>query len=938
MSTGPGTRCWLPAPGDAAVPAQDRAGAHPPGSPVALGPADASPAAVRAALARLTTLVANGTETAGAGVELGGGFVSARLAGANGDRRDAVLAAMRVLGTDGAHRLGDRSAVLVALFGLAATKRVGAAANTAITDGRWAALQLASAVSDLLGPEQVEQVLALRAPDGVDPFRHGAASTLAEHLSRVLSRYPKPRRLTLVDSLWQHVCARLVAKQRLAALPRTQVRADRIDKLATRHREHFDAFLLRALNRGVHGEVTLADAARWQPPRGWTSGELRRLMHDAIAATALLRFARTMSDEGLAVAAARHRDELVAADACLTDEARAEASRRPPGAYSHPARPGRYVHDLLERLRPDNPITDRTTTYVRERVAMARNYGVVVHGVVTEIVGRLAGDPLHNCWDTCRPWQAEHLRQWRAAAGFARAPRGWEQPPLADAHADGPKETLAQRLAAAPELDPAAVEAPHDLLWYADLADALAPFYGHETAHVRHERNAPDPDFNPWRPPEEPRRPTADSVPLAAAEVAQLVAFGATPPARCGSWPELVDRISKDATVAEASVGAFPIPPELSDMDNQLVPGTALTVEVGREPRQLASWSSYMGNCIGESWYVEDAREGQFVLMALRAGDTGRIVANLDIRLRTTGWHVHELRARFNDDVDPALAEQVQRWVAGLAPVAPPAPAPALPPVRARGGGPRRAAGRLPAELIRALVTEVDRTLAEASAARRTYVQVARGLADFEPTAAVIALKRTTPTQRVQLVRGALDAGLSAAALWRATRVRPLAEAVARLDPGLRDDDRIGRLTGDEPLPRSLRALVRRAEIAPAYALDVVALAVRRSLGELVDTEVFPRSVARRPTPELVCALVIATTCRPSIPDGSVRLLAPGVTEVPGFPATDLRDEDGPWQHALPAAAELGAHVASFGEQGLLAPAGLLGKGGWPALWRRAHR
>jgi len=68
----------------------------------------------------------------------------------------------------------------------------------------------------------------------------------------------------------------------------------------------------------------------------------------------------------------------------------------------------------------------------------------------------------------------------------------------------------------------------------------------------------------------------------------------------------------------------------------------------------------------------------------------------------------------------------------------------------------------------------------------------------------------------------------------------------------------------------------------------------------------------------------------------------PGTTAVPGFPATDLLDGDGPWQRALPAAAELGAPVRSFdarlAEHGLLAPAALLGRGGWPALWQRAHR
>jgi hypothetical protein len=743
VTTGPGLRCWLPSPGDDATPADDRAGVHPPGSPVAVGPAGADP---ELAIKQLVSLVDNGTEAAGAGVDLGGGFTSARLAGAPGDRRDAVLAALRLLGTDGAQRLGDRTGVLVALFGLSATKRVGAAANTAIAEQRWAALQLASAVSDLLGPEQLEHLLELRAPNGIDPFPRGAASTLSGHLSQVLTRYPRPRRLALITSLWHHVCERLLTRQRLAALPSTQTRADRIDRLRERHRDHFDEPILRQLTFAAGGLPTLATAARWQPPQWWAAGELSRLLHDAIAATALLRFARTMSDEGLTVAARKHHAELVAADACLTDAERTAATRRNENAYSHPARPGRYVHDLLKPLRPDRTITEKTATYVKERVAMARNYGVVVLDAVTAFVEDVDERPLHNCWDTCKPWQVAQLRQWRAAAGFRRPPGGWEQPPLADAHADGPKQTLAHRTAEAPDTDPVTLETPHDLLWYADLADALAPFYGSEAATVLHDRPTLTVNYNPPAPPPEPSRPRADSVPLAAAGVAQLVAFGATPPPRCGSWPELVEGVSTDVTLAAAS--GFPIPPEMSTVDKQVIPGTDLSVELGREPRQLAEWSSYMGNCIGASWYAEQANRGQCVLMALRGG--GRIVANLDLRLRAGGWQIHELRARFNDTVDPALEEHVKQWVKTLATPRPPTPELTLPvpPVRSRTGAPHR----LPTELTKALTAEVERTLTTAAATRRTYAALARGLgrsADFEPAAAVVALTPGTgPTRR----------------------------------------------------------------------------------------------------------------------------------------------------------------------------------------------
>ncbi|WP_370949521.1 hypothetical protein AB5J62_18800 [Amycolatopsis sp. cg5] len=929
VTAGPGLSYWLPTSGGRALPGSA-------GAPVALGPSDAEPEVVREATRRLGLLVRGGTEVAaGAGVDLGGGFSSARLAGAAGDRRDAVLAALRFLGVEGAERLGDRAAVLVAMFGPSATKRVGAAAHRAVEDRCWAALQLASAASDLLGPEQLERVLALRAPDGVDPFPHGAASTVADHLGRVLAGYPRPRRLALIESLWDEACAKLAERRRKDRLPATQTRIDRIDKLRVRHRTHFDEAIMQRLAWSVEGEPTLVDAARWRPPKWWTALELKRLLDDALAATALLRFAKTHSDEGLAAAAEKHRDELLVAESCLTEEQRTSALRRPQGGYSHPARPGCYAHQVVQVLSPKRTITEKTESYVKTRTAMARNYGVVVLDAVTDLLVGHDDEQLHNCWDTCKPWHAAQLRRWRDAAGFSRPPSAWEQPPLADAHADGPKRTLAQRIAV-DQSDPASLETPHDLLWLADLADALAPFHGAELATVHHRRPSPELDYKT------PAGPPTESVPLAAAEVAQLVRFGATPPPRCGSWADLVAGITANAVIAEASIGAFPVPAEVSTLDNQIVDGTDLIVELGREPKQLAEWSGYMGNCIGESWYADQARRGQCVLMALRDPADGRIVANLDIRRRTGGWHVYELRARFNDDVAESLDEHVKQWVDTIPAPAPPTAEPVVPvpPVRGGSGSGRRSS--LSPELLGALTTAVTRELAsaQATAARKAYVSLANGLgkpADFEPDAAVIALKRAAPAERADLVRSALGA---VPALWRATRVRPLATAVTKLDPGLRTYDRLAALTDGSPLPRTLRALVRSPDISPAYAMDVVARAVRVAMGELIGEDALARSVALRPSIELVCVLAIAATCTPQ--STMEQVAEPRKVLLPGFPASDLSDEDGPWQRAMPMAAELGAPVETFwdhiAEHGLLVPAALLGKGGWPALWRRTHR
>ena len=189
-----GLRAWLPGPAGSATPAGESSA----GAAVALGPAGADDEQARSAVAELSRLVkAGGVVAAGAGVDLGAGFRSARLAGARGDQRDAVLAALRVLGLENAGRLGDRTGFLVALFGPAVTKRVGAAAAQAIGEGRWAALHLASAASDVLGPEQLEQVLALTAPADVDLIPGGPPSALAQHLRQVLEPVPGARRLRL---------------------------------------------------------------------------------------------------------------------------------------------------------------------------------------------------------------------------------------------------------------------------------------------------------------------------------------------------------------------------------------------------------------------------------------------------------------------------------------------------------------------------------------------------------------------------------------------------------------------------------------------------------------------------------------------------------------------------------------------------------------------
>jgi hypothetical protein len=137
-----------------------------------VGSRSADAEAAARALVELAGLVrVGGTVAAGADVDLGHGFRSARIDGGAGDRRDTVLASLTVPGLGG--RLGDPVALLVALFGPAATKPLSAAVQAAIDDSRWAVLRFAVAASDVLGPEQLVRLLELR-PSGVDAVSESA--------------------------------------------------------------------------------------------------------------------------------------------------------------------------------------------------------------------------------------------------------------------------------------------------------------------------------------------------------------------------------------------------------------------------------------------------------------------------------------------------------------------------------------------------------------------------------------------------------------------------------------------------------------------------------------------------------------------------------------------------------------------------------------------
>ncbi|WP_067510485.1 hypothetical protein [Actinoplanes sp. TFC3] len=117
-----------------------------PGAPVAVGPATVDGAA---ALDRLAALIETaGVVAAGADVDLGDGFRSARIDGGTGDRRDALVALL----TTG--QAGGHDPILVNLFG-----QSGAAAAAARAGHRFAALRLAASAAGLLDPAGLDAVL-----------------------------------------------------------------------------------------------------------------------------------------------------------------------------------------------------------------------------------------------------------------------------------------------------------------------------------------------------------------------------------------------------------------------------------------------------------------------------------------------------------------------------------------------------------------------------------------------------------------------------------------------------------------------------------------------------------------------------------------------------------------------------------------------------------
>ena len=933
-------RAWIPGP-SGPVTLVDESDA-PPGAAVALGPAGATGEHVRHAVAELARLVkAGGVVVAGAGVELGEGFRSARLEGARGDQRDAVLAALRVLGLEDAHRLGERTGFLVALFGPAVTKRVGAAAATAIGEGRWAALHLASAASDTLGPEQLERVLALTAPEGVDITPDGPPSALARHLRQVLEPVAAPRRLDLVLDLWAQVLEQSADRARRERRRATQGRRDRVDDFRERRRRGDDEHLLWWLRRDLGDEEpSLVDAARWVPGTAYWYGLLDRLVVDSLAATALLRTAVAVADHGLEEGLARSASVIRGAEAWAAENPRRTIPRARKKSQL-PARPSTYVRDLSRKLAGDKPRDAKFAAYVRQRLSCGRDFALVM----IESVETLRDESYRVHERVLRAW-TQDLRSWREGAGYSavRQPAEWGGIPQWNTLVLDGREPLSRRLAASPGEDAADEEMIGDMLWYAELIDALAQVYGHDAARPTPGTGVPWFDHDPPPQEAEPLAPRLDSITLAVSGAAQLVALGGVPHKGARTWRAFTAGLLAGTAITEALTGDFAVPAPLAALDGTIVPGTDVRFRVARNARMLAEWADHMGNCIAGPAYVYDARPGRSGLAGLYDMD-GVLLVNAEIcplRPAARGWRVREIAARFNDAPDPLLERAFRDWVATIS-SAEAAEEIALAP--ADEGPPARPVRRRPR-----LVDEVGPELG--ALARRAWehevgaevLGTLAALAGTPPDAAVTRLRRLGPDRLDGACRYALDVGaVGLDRLWAATGVRPLRSAIHAL-PALRDHiDQLSLLLGEPPLPQSLRRLVKLPEVADAYALDVTARAVRGAIGRLADSgdPLIARVLADRPTEPMLCALTVMIVCRAPAID-LTPVAPPGVLAVPGYPATDLADESGPWRRALPYAREMGADTGVFDgeitERGLRVPTSWLASGGWTALWSRAHR
>ena len=942
-----GHRAWLVADPGAEVHASRR---HP-AEPVVVGPPDARKADVDRARREARRLLKEGGPLAvAAGIDCGAGFRTAVLEGGEESRRDAVLAAVELLGVDQLDRVGERGAVLVALFGPRATRRVGKAAMDVLARGQCSSLRLAVAASDLLNPEQLEDVLALAAPAGTEPVpREHNMLALADQLQALLGPSAPRRRLALIRSLWDDV-----VRWQTSATVRARARRRRVSqaRLAACQRDvrHSDDEWWRLQAQRIVGlRPTAAQMLAWTPDPATCWAAVARGFQEAVAATTILRIALAAEDQPVETAVLDRLDQLAYAATChsqgVPDRAATLHRFRGRGCpasdragqlacaallASDPGLLARFVEVDGARLDRRN-----VNAFLGERLRDACELAHAVYDssfALLDILQRASVDVPGT----------PALAEWRGLAGYgpARDPRTWNYRWLGAYDRTGLMERLARAGDAA---DPAKAELLDDGLWFIDLADALAAWYGHERANTDYV-NIDIIDVDPPAPPADPRSPLLESIPLAVAGAAQLVAIGATPPPRRSAWGEFADGLVQQGETLGLS-DEFEVAEEVAAWDGRPLPATDLVLEVARTPQRLAEWGNWMGNCIAE--YADTAKE-RFALLAAKE-PAGKLVANISIMRGGRRWRIDQALARFNEQLPEDVRAAIGGWVESL-----PVPSATTPAGvgRAPGAGRGGRRGRRPSarERLGRATAALGGAVGELEGAAPPHVllpiAVELGWSGddgdwLSPFVAIARPRRAGPLAAA--TARALADGASLAEVWHATGWRPLASAIAGLDG---TDVDLGRLAATT-VPDSLRPALRDPRVWSARVLDLAALRVRVALGELLaagDARL-DEAVVRAPHTGFVTAGVLVVTAGHHDQRALDWISVDREGVVPGRPRSTLSDPAGPWAAGRAAAAEMGAAPARVDEvladapgRFLVAPQAWVAARGWSGLWARAHR